>query len=220
MIEAPALIPWRHDPENWTPAVHTDASRIGVGGTLALINKETGMHHIVRFASKLLSPCQAKHYSVPELELWGLCWLLQRWREFLLLETVEVFTDHKSLLGWRKFDEKNLRLVTMKMTLNNYRLNMHYVKGEKNFLGDMPSRLVPDYTPDEEFDQEIAARRIEEVGWCLHPTDEQMRVAESEARQETSNPIHIALLQAERQTEEWKQDLEDFEAECDWSCPM
>jgi RNase H-like domain found in reverse transcriptase/Reverse transcriptase (RNA-dependent DNA polymerase) len=218
MCNAPALLTWRHDPENWTPALHCDASRIAIGGTLALINNQNGIHHPVRYASKLLNACQSKCYSVTEIEYLALVVLLTKWRHMLCLTKVQVFLDHRAILSHEKFDEKTPRLLKLKMQLTTFQLDIKYVKGKSHIYGDFPSRHVPLYTDDELYDDEIISRKIEEVGWCLYPDQDEIN-EQKKFEAKTPYSIHLALIQAQNNILDFDQECTDASEICGFECP-
>lgn len=102
--------------------LYADASGTQPGG---LVVQET---KILACYSRILNKHQL-NYTTMELELLFIVELLREFRTMLLGFPVVVQTDHKNLIYPT---ETSLRVKRWKLLLSEYRLTLHYIKGEKN----------------------------------------------------------------------------------------
>lgn len=120
--------------------IYTDASTRQLGGVITQDNRP------LAFFSRKLTKAQEK-YTVTELELLSIVELLKEFKGMLLGYKVEVWTDHINLtrdnLGLATSD----RVHRWRLLLNEYDVDIKYIKGENNTVADAISRL--DYCPKE-----------------------------------------------------------------------
>ena len=117
--------------------LYTDASKRQLGGVITQDNRP------LAFFSRKLTKAQAK-YTVTELELLSICETLKEFKGMLLGYKVRVMTDHINLTS------KNLgldsdRVLRWRLLLNEFDVQIDYIKGEDNTVADAISRL--DYCP-------------------------------------------------------------------------
>ena len=79
-----------------------DASHLGLGASIEQDHR--GNWKTVAFASKFLNIAELK-YSTNELELLGLVWALDHFKNYLLGKQFSILTDHKALTGALKDDK-------------------------------------------------------------------------------------------------------------------
>lgn len=132
-----------HHPDFSRPFfVSTDASYDGLGGVLFQIADDKSIL-LIECASRALS-LPEKNYSATKLELAGVIFSLEKFRQFLLLNKFTLFTDHSALLALfkSKFDYGIL--------VNGwYEIIMDYIDfmtivhcpGTRNVLPDLISRI-------------------------------------------------------------------------------
>ena len=82
--------------------VKCEASHLGLGASIAQDHR--GNWKTVAFASRLLNIAELK-YSTNELELLGLVWALDHFKNYLLGKQFSILTDHKTLIGALKVDK-------------------------------------------------------------------------------------------------------------------
>jgi predicted aspartyl protease len=111
--------------------VYADASGKQLGGIIMQNDR------ILACFSRTLTKHQ-KNYTTMELELLSIVEILKEYRHMLLGQRILVHSDHKNLLYPT---ENNLRVKRWKLLLQEYQLEMHYIKGEKNIGADSFSRL-------------------------------------------------------------------------------
>lgn len=117
--------------------IYTDASTKQLGGVITQNNRP------IAFFSRKLTKAQTK-YTVTELELLSICETLKEFKGMLLGMKVRVMTDHINLTS------KNLgldsdRVLRWRLLLNEFDVQIDYIKGEHNTVADAISRL--DYCP-------------------------------------------------------------------------
>jgi len=114
--------------------IYTDASTRQLGGVITQDNRP------LAFFSRKLTKAQEK-YTVTELELLSIVELLKEFKGMLLGYKVEVWTDHINLtrdnLGLATSD----RVHRWRLLLNEYDVDIKYIKGENNTVADAISRL-------------------------------------------------------------------------------
>jgi hypothetical protein len=113
--------------------IHTDASDKQIGGVVMQDNKPLG------FFSKKLTDTQHR-YPVTEQELLAIVETIKYFKHMLLGHEIVVHTDHKNLThptSMHTFD----RVLRQRLLLKEYGVNIHYIKGEKNTVADVLSRL-------------------------------------------------------------------------------
>ena len=76
--------------------VKTDASHNGLGASLKQLHGNDWK--TVSFASRFLNPHESK-YSTNELELLGVVWAVEHYKNYLYGSEFEIITDHKALLS-------------------------------------------------------------------------------------------------------------------------
>lgn len=118
--------------------IYTDASTRQLGGVITQDNRP------IAFFSRKLTKAQEK-YTVTELELLSIVELIKEFKGMLLGYKLEVWTDHINLtrdnLGLATSD----RVHRWRLLLNEYDVDLKYIKGEDNTVADAISRL--DYCP-------------------------------------------------------------------------
>ena len=76
--------------------VKTDASHNGLGSSLEQLHGNDWK--TISFASRFLNPHESK-YSTNELELLGVVWAVEHYKNYLYGSEFEVFTHHKALIS-------------------------------------------------------------------------------------------------------------------------
>jgi len=117
--------------------IYTDASTRQLGGVITQDNRP------IAFFSRKLTSAQ-RRYTVTELELLSIVELLKEFKGMLLGHKVIVWTDHINLT------RKNLggtsdRVMRWRLLLQEYDVELNYIKGVDNTVADAISRL--DYNP-------------------------------------------------------------------------
>ncbi|EGD77111.1 hypothetical protein PTSG_12587 [Salpingoeca rosetta] len=116
--------------------IRADASDKGIGAVLEQHGRP------VEFMSKKLTSAEA-NYPIRQRELLAIVVALQKWRHYFGFFTVEVITDHKSLLDLQtqsKISER--RILRWMETLAEFSIKWTYTPGVDNHVPDTLSRLV------------------------------------------------------------------------------
>ena len=92
--------------------VKCDASHLGLGASIE--QDHWGNWKTVAFASRFLNIAELK-YSTNELELLGLVWALDHFKNYLLGKQFSILTDHKALIGALK-DDKYTKTAQSRLT--------------------------------------------------------------------------------------------------------
>ena len=123
--------------------VQTDASIQGLGAVL--IQQQEGQERVVAYASRSLSPSEAK-YPAHKLEFRALHWAITvKFRDYLYGHTVTAITDNNPLtyvLKSAKLDAHSHRWVS---DLSLFNLDMQYRPGKSNGNADALSRISQQY---------------------------------------------------------------------------
>ena len=121
--------------------VKCDASRTGLGATLEQLTVD-GRKPIV-FASRFLNSCEER-YSVNELEILGVVWSTEYFKNYLYGKHFKVITDHRALLSIMKENRSNKsynsRLTRWVDRLLPFQFDIEHLPGAKMGLVDYISR--------------------------------------------------------------------------------
>jgi len=134
--------------------LYSDASLNGIGGVVAQVQPvsadlsassggkpQVGIQKPIAFFSRKLTPAE-KNYTVTELELLAIVFLVSKSRHWLVGRTTTVITDHEALQYLLAAPELKSRLVRWKLALNQFDLKIVFRKGILNLEGaDALSRL-------------------------------------------------------------------------------
>jgi hypothetical protein len=122
--------------------IATDASAFGVGAVLAQ-EDERGREKPISFASRLLTPTEAK-YSTIEREALAVIWSLEKFRHLVFGYKIIIFTDHSPLVSI--LGEKYLegRLGKIALRVSQYSVTVKYRAGKLNVIPDHLSRMNKD----------------------------------------------------------------------------
>ena len=91
--QSQALTPY--DP-NKPVILSTDASSVGIGGTIFHVDPSTGKTSVIEFASRTLSKSERK-FSTIEKEGLAIVWACEKWRPYLLCREFIIETDRQPL---------------------------------------------------------------------------------------------------------------------------
>src|SRR5687767_15525001 len=84
-----------HHPQQDMPfIVHCDASNVAIGS--ALLQKQNEQIVPIEFISKQLKKHQL-NWHISEQELYAVVYAINYWRQYLLLRSFTIYTDHKNL---------------------------------------------------------------------------------------------------------------------------
>ena len=123
MTTAPALIT-PVSGEKYT--VFYDASRVGLGCVLMQKGR------VVAYASRQLMKHE-ENYPTHDLELVAVVFSLKLWRHYLYGESLEVFSDHKSLKYIFTQRDLNARQRRWMETLEDFDFSLQYNPGKHPF---------------------------------------------------------------------------------------
>lgn len=120
--------------------LYCDSSDVGVGASLMQCDKE-GVEHPVGYYSKKLNKHQ-RNYATVEKEALSLLLAVKHYEVYLSASPfpIQVFTDHNPLTFIHRMKTDNQRLLRWSLTLQEYNLNIHHVKGSDNLIADALSR--------------------------------------------------------------------------------
>jgi len=113
--------------------IYTDASERQIGGVIMQNEKPLG------FFSKKLNEMQKKD-PVTEQELLAITEPLKYCKHMLLGHAIIIKTDHKNLTHPNLMHTSD-RVLRQRLLLEEYGVELEYIKGEKNVIADALSRL-------------------------------------------------------------------------------
>ena len=125
-----------------------DASGVGVGAVLLQPDPISSILHPVAFFSAKLNKHQ-KQYSTIEKEALSLILAVKKFQCYLQSSAVpiKVFTDHNPLAFIQKAKLQNQKILRWALTLQEYHLDLHHIKGSENLIADALSRAPIDEPP-------------------------------------------------------------------------
>jgi hypothetical protein len=106
--------------------IHTDASHTQLGAVISQNDKP------IAFYSRKLNPAQTR-YTTTERELLSIVETLKEFRNILLSQRIQVYTDHKNLT-YANFNTE--RVMRWRLILEEYAPEFLYLKGEHNIVAD------------------------------------------------------------------------------------
>ena len=111
--------------------IHTDASKTQLGAVISQNNKP------IAFYSRKLNPAQTR-YTTTERELLSIVETLKEYKNILLGQKIDVYTDHQNLT-YKKFNVE--RVMRWRLIIEEFNPNLIYIKGQNNLVADALSRL-------------------------------------------------------------------------------
>ena len=94
---------------------------------------------VVSYTSRQLKPHEL-NYATHDLELAAVVHALKTWRNYLIGNRCDVYTDHKSLKYIFTQKEQNLRQRRWLEIIKVYEMKLHYHPGKANVVADALSR--------------------------------------------------------------------------------
>jgi hypothetical protein len=134
--------------------IHSDASKLAIGGVLEQHDEKGNLRPVAFFSRKLTgvgdgstSGTGQRKWSVREKETYALVACLRKWAPWIGLQPVTVHTDHKSIADWVQevFDTPSGpagRRGRWHEFLSRFNLEILYIRGEDNVVGDAASRWM------------------------------------------------------------------------------
>ena len=119
--------------------IWTDASKIGIAGTLLQKSLDDEYLHPVSYISRRLNQCEEK-YSAIELELLAIVYVMEQFRTYTYGEHVEIWTDHAPLRYLDNIKTFSVRIQRLKSKLVDFDFTIKYRKGLLNQVCDAMSR--------------------------------------------------------------------------------
>ncbi len=120
-----------------TFVIYTDASKYQLGGVITQDGRP------LAFYSRKLNDAQTR-YTVTERELLSIVETLKEFRNILLGQVIVVYTDHKNLT----YDDlQSDRVLRWRLLLEEYGVDIQYIKGASNIVADVLSRYPTTNNP-------------------------------------------------------------------------
>lgn len=117
----------------------TDASKIGVGGTLC--QKKNGILKPISYFSKAFSKGEANKATI-EQELLGIYFAIIHFRPYIYGRKFMVKTDHKPLIYLFSLKNPSSRLTRIRLELEEYDFEIEHIPGKNNYASDALSRIT------------------------------------------------------------------------------
>ena len=118
--------------------IQTDASNFTIGGALCQVRN--GIILPICFVSRGLSKTE-KNYSTTKRELLAIAFSLKKFRSLILGYHTTIFTDHKPLVNLIKTSSPEGTMGRWILQAQEYDLDIRYLPGHLNILGDSLSRI-------------------------------------------------------------------------------
>ena len=151
--------------------VKTNASHNGLGAFLEQLHGSDWK--TISFASRFLNPYESK-YSTNKLELLGVVWAVEHYKNFLYGSDFEVITDHKALLfalstnhGNKTYHSRLTRWVDRLLPFN---FTIKHLAGTDMGFTDLISRIPSGKTlPTLQYDEEFVVANINKIIKSINP---------------------------------------------------
>jgi hypothetical protein len=134
--------------------LEVDVSGYTVGAVLLQQKADRKLHPIEYFSATLND---AEHnYDIYDLELLAIVKALDHWRPYLAgsPHKIKVFSDHMNLQYWCQPQKISRRVAREVLTLSEYDIEIHHIKGKANGRADALSRR-PDYDNGENNNRDV-----------------------------------------------------------------
>ena len=120
--------------------VFSDASNVGLGAVL--MQRVTGKFHPIAYASRALSPAE-RRYHTTDREMLAAVWALRHFRDIIQGYKVTLWTDHNPLTSMfnPSFKDPHNRKARYQLTLQDFDVEIKYIKGALNTAPDALSRI-------------------------------------------------------------------------------
>ena len=153
--------------------VKTDASHNGLGASLEQLHGNDWK--TISFASRFLNPHESK-YSTNELELLGVVWAVEYYKNYLYGSDFEIITDHKALLsalspnhGNKTYHSRLTRWVDRLLPFN---FSIKHIAGKDMGFTDLISRIPSGKAlPTSHYDEEFVVANINKINISLNPSE-------------------------------------------------
>jgi len=164
--------------------IWTDASKIGIAGTLLQKNEEDQQLHPISYISRRLKETEER-YSAIELELLAIVYTLETFRPYVYGVTIEIWTDHAPLKYLDNIKSLSVKIQRLKSKLIDFDFIIKYRKGLLNQVCDAMSRN-PVFDPPT-LEQEL--QKDNELAIC------QVKTVNLQIEQH-NDPIYNKIIQA------------------------
>ncbi|GKT31850.1 hypothetical protein ADUPG1_002115, partial [Aduncisulcus paluster] len=124
-----------HPSSNSDLVLRKDASTIGVGGMVAMI--QDGVEKPLAFFSKKFTEVQQKWCTLDQ-EAFGLFWVMSKAKNFLWGRRFIAETDHRNLSFMLK--SESAKVQRWRMAVMEFDFVIHHIKGKDNTVADTLSR--------------------------------------------------------------------------------
>ena len=121
--------------------VTTDASKIACGAILSQNHGDIDLP--ISFASRTFTKGESNKSTI-EQELLAIHWAITHFRPYLYGRRFIVRTDHRPLVYLFSMKDPSSRLTRMRLDLEEFNFEVHYVPGKSNVGADALSRIVID----------------------------------------------------------------------------
>ena len=153
--------------------VTTDASHNGLGASLEQLHGNDWK--TISFASRFLNPHESK-YSTNELELLGVVWAVEHYKNYLYGSDFEIITDHKALLsalspnhGNKTYHSRLTRWVDRLLPFN---FSIKHIAGKDMGFTGLISRIPSGKAlPTSHYDEEFVVANINKINKSLNPSE-------------------------------------------------
>ena len=127
--------------------IHTDASDTQLGAVISQENRP------IAYFSRTLNSAQ-KNYTVTDKETLSIVETLKEYRNILYGHIIRVYTDHKNLTH-PNTESASQRVMRWRLLMEEFGVELIYIKGEHNVAADALSRLPRREVDDSELDNSI-----------------------------------------------------------------
>ncbi len=117
----------------------TDASKIGVGGTLC--QNYNGILKPISYFSKSFTKGESNKSTI-EQELLGIYFSIMHFRPYVFGRKFRVKTDHKPLVYLFSLKNPSSRLTRIRLELEEYNFEVEHIPGKNNYISDALSRIT------------------------------------------------------------------------------
>jgi len=110
--------------------IYCDGNSVAIAAVLMQTDDNLIDSYVVSYTSRKLTPAE-RRYAIVEIELMAIVYALKKFHQYVYLQEIEVFSDHRPLVWLNSLSKHSNRLMRWVIMLQDYNLKVTYIPGHK-----------------------------------------------------------------------------------------